>query len=395
MIIYYLPNIEYAHMLPHKLNLTFSKTKPTIFLSESMANYLQDSKKKIHNNDLEWNKYKKYLNPYEYIHTIAPKYNKSVSKLSPVSRSFYKLIEILQHFNILSKFQNNNMSSFHLAEGPGGFIEAMVNLRKHPLDKHYSMTLLDNTNNYIPNWNKLKKNYAHCINKNIVLYEGHNRSGNLFDKENLLFCYKNHLNSMDLITGDGGIDFSANFDDQEILATRLLLAQILYAIIMQKHEGTFIIKFFDTFTYPTVQLIYLLKKFYQEVCVCKPNTSRFANSEKYIICNKFKYADTHCFIEKFCTILDEIKNNEDYITSIININIPLQFLSYIEDCNILLGKQEITTINQTLQLMEIPKTNKINKFVKQNLQKCVQWCSTHHIPIHDDFVSSNIFLTCE
>lgn len=395
MIIYYLPNIEYAHILPHKFNLQFSKEKPAIFLSESMASYLAESKKKIHNNDLEWNKYKKYLNPYEYIHTIAPKYNKSVSNLTPVSRSFYKLIELLQHFNILSRFGNNYINSFHLAEGPGGFIEAMVNLRKHPLDKYHSMTLLDNANNSVPNWNKLKKHYGQYIDKNIILYEGHNKCGNLFDKENLLFCYNNHSNSMDLVTADGGIDFSANFDDQEISATKLLLAQILYAIILQKNEGTFIIKFFDTFTYPTIQLIYLLKRFYQEVCICKPNTSRFANSEKYIICNKFKYTDTKVFVEKFCTILDQIKNNDDYITSIININIPLQFSSYIEDCNILLGKQEITTINQTLQLMDLPKTHKINKFIKQNLQKCIQWCSAHYIPINDVFISTNIFLTNE
>lgn len=394
MIIYFLPDVNYAHILPHKFQLEFSSKKPSYFLSESMACYLKESKERIQYNEMEWNKYKKFINPYEYIHTISPKANNPVSRLNPVSRSFYKLVEMIHHFNIFSKFDEININTFHIAEGPGGFIEAMLYLRNFPLDRYYGMTLLSNEDNLVPNWKKLSKNYSKYIDKNIILYEGHDKKGNLFDKENLEFCLKNHKNSMNLITGDGGIDFSANFDDQEILATQLLLAQILYALIMQKKDGSFIIKFFDSFTYPTIQLIYLLKTFYKEVCICKPNTSRFANSEKYIVCNNFKYVDTSMFANKFIDILGLIKEKgeNNYIQKIINIRIPLQFITAIEECNILLGKQEITTINQTLQLIDNPKSMKINKYIRQNIQKCVQWCITHKIPIHNFFVQTNSFL---
>ena len=46
---------------------------------------------------------------------------------------FFKLIEIYKHFNILSSY--NSLKSFHLAEGPGGFIEATAYLRKNKFDK--------------------------------------------------------------------------------------------------------------------------------------------------------------------------------------------------------------------------------------------------------------------
>ena len=49
---------------------------------------------------------------------------------------------------------------------------------------------------------------------------------------------------MDIITGDGGFDYSVDFNKQEILSSRLILAQVIYAIIMQKKNGIFILKIY-------------------------------------------------------------------------------------------------------------------------------------------------------
>ena len=51
---------------------------------------------------------------------------------------------------------------------------------------------------------------------------------------------------MDIITGDGGFDFSIDYNKQEILAVRLIFTQIVYALHLQKKGGTFILKIFDT-----------------------------------------------------------------------------------------------------------------------------------------------------
>ena len=53
---------------------------------------------------------------------------------------------------------------------------------------------------------------------------------------------------MDIITGDGGFDFSVDFNMQEELAQKLIYSQIIIGFAMLKKGGTFICKFFDTFT---------------------------------------------------------------------------------------------------------------------------------------------------
>ena len=93
-------------------------------ISKSLSSYLNKMKEQINNYQVEWDIYKKYTNQYEYIHTIIPFTKVSVCKLRPLSRSFYKLIEI---FNLLNlEFLEEKITSFHLAEGPGGFIEALI-----------------------------------------------------------------------------------------------------------------------------------------------------------------------------------------------------------------------------------------------------------------------------
>ena len=39
------------------------------------------------------------------------------------------MIEIVKTHNILQSYTTKNITTFHLAEGPGGFIEALSHLR--------------------------------------------------------------------------------------------------------------------------------------------------------------------------------------------------------------------------------------------------------------------------
>jgi len=86
-------------------------------ISNSLSSYLYEIKQKIESNEREWDIYKKYTNPYEYIHSSIPSKKKSVSRLLPLSRSFYKMIEIINTFEIGK--QERPLNFFHLAEGPG------------------------------------------------------------------------------------------------------------------------------------------------------------------------------------------------------------------------------------------------------------------------------------
>ena len=62
------------------------------------------------------------------------------------------MIEMIYEFNLCSNPNPINISN--LAEGPGGFIEALAYLRQNPSDKYHGMTLIDKKNNKVPGWKK-------------------------------------------------------------------------------------------------------------------------------------------------------------------------------------------------------------------------------------------------
>ena len=72
------------------INVTLSKTtKPVSNLSLSI--YLNNIKEEINKYETKWDIYKKYTNPYEYIHTQISNTKNSVCKIKPLSRSFFSL----------------------------------------------------------------------------------------------------------------------------------------------------------------------------------------------------------------------------------------------------------------------------------------------------------------
>lgn len=81
-----------------KLNL---KNVSNQICSFSLYKYLIKTKKKIDTVSYLWDTMKIYTNPYEFIHTNVPNNQQSVSNYKPISRAFFKLLEIYNLFNIL------------------------------------------------------------------------------------------------------------------------------------------------------------------------------------------------------------------------------------------------------------------------------------------------------
>lgn len=367
----------------------------TIFINKSLSIFLKEMKEEINEYSNSWDTSKKYTNPYEFIHTPIPNYNISVSQYKPISRAFFKILEIYNTFNIIDN-SRKSINTFHLAEGPGGFIEATSFIRKNALDNYYGMTLIDKNNKYIPGWNKaqdfLKKN------KNVYIEKGVDNTGNLYNVDNYNYCVNKYSNSMDIITGDGGFDFSIDYNRQEGMSVRLIFTQIIYALSMQKKGGCFIIKIFDIFLKPTSQLIYLLSTFYEKLFIIKPNTSRYANSEKYIVCLNFKYTNTKHICKTFSKILNEM-NSIDFekkcITSILSISLQIHFTINLQEINCILGNQQIENILNTIKIIinKDKKIEKLNSIRSNNIQKCIKWCIKNNVPYNNvDTEHKNIFL---
>ena len=392
---YFIVPHNHINILSNNIKIEFlkkSKFKPCINIS--LSEYLIQVKELIDKYHKYWDSIKKYTNPYEFIHTNLPGTNTSISCKKPISRAFFKLVEIYNTFNII----NNDIpmiNSFHLIEGPGGFIECTSYLRNNKKDSYIGMTLIDKNNKNIPGWKKSKIFLQN--NKNVFLEYGETNDGNLFSYKNLQYCKEKYGNTMDIITADGGFDFSIDFNKQETLVIRLILTQLIYAITLQSKGGTFILKMFDIFYKSSIQIIYLLSCLYEKVFVVKPDTSRYANSEKYIVCLNFTKQNTDHLYNKLVNILkifDNIDFNEYDISSILSIPINSYFLKHIKEINAILGTQQIDNILTTINIISIQekKKEKIESIKTINIQRCIKWCIKNNIEYNTNVESTNLFL---
>lgn len=374
-------------------------------ISNSLSHYLADIKQRIDHQEHDWDVFKRYTNPYEYIHTNIPGKRKSICKLKPLSRSYFKMIELVQFFRLLDvpkpviNTPNNvvkGFKSFHLAEGPGGFIEALAHMRNCISDEYIGMTIIDTVPDpNIPAWKKSQ----HFLreNPNVKIETGIDQTGDILSPANFKYCREKYAGKMDIITGDGGFDFSVDFNSQEQHIAKLLFGQIVYALCMQKPGGSFILKIFDCFMQHTLDALAILSTFYEKVFITKPQTSRYANSEKYVVCKGFLFDET--MMQDVIPVLDNAFNqmvnfdewsnrNNGFDKDLSNINVlrflsvplSISFTSRIEEYNAIFGQQQIENIYYTLALIEHKhKQEKIDTLIKSNSQKCVNWCIKHNI----------------
>ena len=104
------------------IKLKYNKIEDITIINNNEYQNLLKYKNKIEevDNNKIWDRAKKISNCYEIIYLPNKKYKfNSISKYEPLSRSYFKMIEILNDFNLLRDTKNVNIAC--LAEGPGGF----------------------------------------------------------------------------------------------------------------------------------------------------------------------------------------------------------------------------------------------------------------------------------
>ena len=388
-------------------------------------------------NSNQWDEVKKITNPYEFIHTFNSKTktidSRSIALYKPLSRSFFKMIEIISEFSrqdcsflekqdcsFLEKQDLGNparksreleglkpskgsleglkppqLISGHIAEGPGGFIEAIRYIRKHNKDDlAFGMTLIkydrcDYKKINVLGWHK--SNRFLFNNPEVRILNGEDGTGNIYKIKNIDF-FNNAIRTnsplgADIVTGDGGFDFSIDYNYQEQLSCKLIFSQILCALKCQKLDGTFICKFFDLNLYFTTEMLYLLYSSYETIYIYKPFTSRIANSEKYIVCTNFIGID-ETLLNNLFNVLENWNKYEYQTINYIFKQIPNDFIEKIKTINIEIIDVQIKSINTTIDIIKNNKILKDKKWydatVKLQIQKAIQWCKKYNIACNLD-----------
>jgi 23S rRNA U2552 (ribose-2'-O)-methylase RlmE/FtsJ len=343
----------------------------------------------------KWDHAKKLSNHFELIN-VSHHNKSSIAFYIPLSRSYFKFWEIITDFNII----DNNKKSYRyaaLAEGPGGFIECFINYRKKDFmgrnDDIFAITLYSDKDQDIPDIDSPKFN-------NIQISYGKDGTGNLYNLDNIIEFREQcgGKESIDIVSADGGFDFSINFNEQEQLSYRLLLCEIVSALSINSIGGTFVLKVFDTFTILTNKLIFLLTKYYSKVFLTKPHTSRPANSEKYIVCTNFTGISDKNLDQLFNIIKnwDKKITDTEYVYDIFSFSLPTDFTQMMYEYNNNIIKNQLLNILKTFMYIDYHKMSGKDISIRKQKQTlyAIEWCKKYNQPINinSKFIKMNHFL---
>ena len=235
------------------------------------------------------------------------------------SRAFYKIMEIHKKWEIVTPQTKKILC---LCEAPGGFIQAFQEIGEfeiHAQSLPGSITFNNSINGDIYKYNDI------CKLETILEYT---RDSKKFGK-------------YDLVTGDGGIDVSDDYSQQEKKSMKIIYCQILTMLYCLREGGNFVLKIFDCFRKETIQLLQLLSNHFNKFQIEKPVLSRPCNSEKYVICLGFKGYKN--IIPGFSSQL---------MSDVMNFNIPitLEFHNQIIQMNKSFVTNQIKSIKEILDI---------------------------------------------
>jgi 23S rRNA U2552 (ribose-2'-O)-methylase RlmE/FtsJ len=327
-----------------------------------------------------WDLAKRITNPYELINTYSSRLNlpPSVCLLKPLSRSYFKMIEMLTILQFFDRHKPAKFKTLHICEGPGGFMEAFTSLaeqHKRKIQACYGMTL-KSTHQMIPGWRRA----TNFLQKNphIQLLYGPTRTGDIYIPENQEACLQAVGNSgAHLVTADGGFDFSDDFHAQEKKIFRLLVSSAIILLECVATDGDIVLKFFDCNSQGTRDLIALLASCFKSWMLYKPVTSRPCNSEWYFL-GKSAFLHRERVIQTLKQIRDSLAADP-----------PVEYESLLATnplTDILFGLQsqrldhQVKALKEVLAFCKVKDSLDLQQLWQSQIPASAKWCYTFHLP---------------
>lgn len=287
-----------------------------------------------------------------------------------VSRAFFKLWELLWTFD-LGMIDTNNFVTLHIAESPGGFVQAISLYREMfasketvKKDKYYLITLNAETNTGVIDPNNLIMNsqLVESLGKKLIMHKTYSKeealkskdkdNGDITQLKTLNIFEKEMEEKAHLITADGGFVWkNENTQEQEVFP--LLIGEILLALRRQKNGGNFVCKLYETFTKTTCKLIYALTTIYDKIYFMKPLLSHASNSEKYLVCQGFHENLADKLINELTQVLTYLQENHqsNLVDIFPTIILPDTFLHTITWINTVISNKQLICINNIVKFI--------------------------------------------
>jgi len=360
-----------------------SETLPVFSYSSWILNQRDDiSKTKeiigIIDKEQKWELAKKMVNLYELVYTYNDDYlPPSLSLDQPLSRSYFKLIEML---DVLKFFDNKSLKlrTAHVAEGPGGFIQAvyyLASMKKKQIVSSIAMTLKPNTP-HVPGWKKANA----FLNKykQIRIHYGEDGTGDIYYINNQDSFVKEVSPNVNLFTADGGFDFSIDYSSQEVDVYHLLLCSSIIGLQVLLVGGSFVLKLFDCNSPHTKHLIIILGRCFKQWTLYKPAITRPCNSERYFLGKDFRGIIPECL-----NILKEFESqSRQFRYPIIDLDIYTEEESTFLNNHITKSiDSQIKYINTAINISKNPEMW-WSELISECIDKSAKWCDTFRVNSH-------------
>ncbi|KAF5297429.1 hypothetical protein FQR65_LT01360 [Abscondita terminalis] len=238
--------------------------------------------------------------------------------------------------------------------GPGGFSEYIL-WRKKWMFKGFGFTLKSD--------HDFELYHSQCASPATFNAQyGVHGDGNVCRIDNIEHFAKNVLYECEglgvhFMMADGGFSVEGNENIQEILSKQLYLCQCLMALEIVRPNGHFVTKLFDLFTLFSVGLIFLMYKCFEKIAILKPNASRPANSERYLICHGLKKNNHTEIVRKYLSSIGkelwDLREVQKNIRLDINEVVPIsviekdeEFCKFLTESNNEIGQNQIVGLKK-------------------------------------------------
>jgi cap1 methyltransferase len=206
------------------------------------------------------------------------------------NRAGDKLYQVMEEADVFPADEKAPLRFVDVCGGPGAFSQVLLSLNDPPQTRGWGITLRGSDMPHSDSWYKL----LHVDDRFTAVF-GPTNSGDVFVYENLdwlrMVVEKADV-PIDYVVADGGFRVSTAEVNgevvhvehlQEIYSCRIVLSEVLAALLLLGEGGHVVCKLFDTLSTTTVSLVYAVALLFEKTLIVKPTRSRMGNSERYLV----------------------------------------------------------------------------------------------------------------
>lgn len=270
-----------------------------------------------------------------------------------VTNANMKMYEAITYINRIypELFNTPTFRSFHIAEAPGNFLNAINHFIK---TKYKNLTWEWFANSYEGEGETdyLTDTYGLIKRFRSKWLLGPEKNGDITSVDNLV-DFSNTVGKVDLVTSDVKfVPREVNFDEEENINKPVQVGHLLATLLCLRVGGVMLLKEFTYFETLSVHCLLLLSKCFDKLYIYKPESSRPANSETYLLGIGFKGVDQQT-IDGLKSFLTRIRNqNNSQAKPGFYEGVPKSFFEQINRHSYEIAKKQIAQIERNLQAYE-------------------------------------------